>query len=81
MEREARDRELQDMQDFLWEELEQQFQNIRNAYHSKKLLLNNIVIEKSALYLKVENYIANVEHKSQTELKNIEEDAKRPRRK
>ena len=70
MQREIQNRTKKDEQDILWEELEEQFENIRKAYKKGRLNLNQVVIEKSALYLKVENYIDNV--KDKTESKNLE---------
>ena len=74
MQREVENRSKKDEQDILWEELEEQFESIRKAYRKGRLNLNQVVIEKSALYLKVENYIDNV--KDKTEVKNIEAERK-----
>ena len=64
MAKELRDRELKDDHDVLWEELENQLEQIKNAYRTGKILLNNVVIEKSALYLNVHKYINEVRDKS-----------------
>ena len=60
MEHEIADRAKKDEQDILWEELEEQFENIRKAFRKGQINLNQVVIEKSALYLKVDKYIDNV---------------------
>ena len=74
MQREIENRAKKDEQDILWEELEEQFESIRKAYKKGLVNLNQVVIEKSALYLKVENYIDNV--KDKTEIKDTEAERK-----
>ena len=64
MEKQLKERAMKDEHDVLWEELETQLEQIRNAYKSGKLMLNSIVLEKSALYLKVDKYIENVKDTS-----------------
>ena len=64
MAKELRDRELKDEHDVLWEELENQLEEIKNAYKTGRIKLNSVVIEKSALYLNVNRYINEVRHKS-----------------
>ena len=70
MQREIEIRKKKDEQDILWEELEEQSDNIRKAYKKGMINLNQVVIEKSALYLKVDKYIDNV--KDKTEVKEAE---------
>ena len=77
MQRELRDRELKDEHDLLWEELDNQLQQIRDAYKSGKLMLNSVVIQKSALYLHLDRYVEAVKDR-RNDLDEI--DAKRARR-
>ena len=68
MEREVKQRAQKDSQDILWEDLEDQFENIRKAYRKGIIKLNEITIEKSALYLKIDSYRTNVvTHEPKTE--------------
>ena len=60
MEKQVKQRESKDAQDVLWEELEQQLETIRQAFRTGKLMLNSVVIQKSALYLSIDKYIMNV---------------------
>ena len=64
MSKELKQRAMKDEHDVLWEELESQLEQIRNAYKSGKLMLNSLVIQKSALYLNVDKYIDKVKDKS-----------------
>ena len=64
MNKELKQRAMKDEHDVLWEELESQLEQIRNAYKSGKLMLNSLVIQKSALYLNVDKYIDKVKDKS-----------------
>lgn len=54
-------RELKDYQDYLWEELEDQFNAIREAYKRGEIILNDVTVEKSAVYLNTKNYISSVQ--------------------
>ena len=77
MQRELRNRELKDEHDLLWEELDNQLQQIRDAYKSGKLMLNSVVIQKSALYLHLDRYAEAVKDRRHD---SDEIDAKRGRR-
>ena len=68
MEREIKKRAQKDAQDILWEDLEDQFENIRKSYRKGVIRLNHITVQKSALYLKIETYKSNVvTHEPKTE--------------
>ena len=77
MQKELRNRELKDEHDVLWEELENQLQQIREAYKSGKLMLNSVVVQKSALYLHLDRYVEAVKDRRHD---SDEIDAKRVRR-
>ena len=68
MAKELRDRELKDDHDVLWEELENQLEQIKNAYRTGRIKLNDVVIRKSALYLSIDRYINEVKDRTINDL-------------